>query len=138
LVVEYLMQMGLHLVVGRIDVGAQSPRMLRDLIGLAHILGNAPAHPITAIGQFRIDDFGRYRFDDDGSGRKPRRRSRRLRRLPGRGPWLRPLLPFGLRLGLSPHLGDATQKIFDFVFHDKPFQVPSFKFHVRKLETWNL
>jgi len=133
--IEDLVQMGPHLVLSRIDVRAELPRMVGNLIRSPQVFYDAAAHAVAAIGQLGIDNLGRNRLDNDGSRRQSRRRRRRL----GRGALLlRPLLALGLRFGLSPHLGHATEKIFDFVFHGKPFHVPRFKFHVHELETWNL
>src|SRR5262245_37873930 len=128
LMVEDLVQVGRHLLIGRIDFLAQVPRMLRDLLGAAEIFAHPASYAICLVSQLRVDHFGRQRrWRRFLTGwYKSRRRFLARRLLWRRRPLLlrrRPLLALGLGLGLSPHLGHAAEEIFYFVFHEE-FQEP--------------
>jgi hypothetical protein len=124
--IENLMHVRLHLFVSRVDLFAQPPRVLDDPLGAAKIVRHLPADSIAALCQLGIDNLRQHqllahllpgrdkafrRRLANRLGRRSRTRLGLLRR--------RTLLPLGLRLGLSPHLGHPAKKIFDFVFHEK-------------------
>ena len=122
LVVEDLVQVGFEPFVGGIDFGTELSCVLGDLLRAAKILFYLTADAVGPVGEFRVDDFDLL-LERGGDGSRGRRGGEAwllvwlLRWLLGfLGTLL--LLAFGLRFGLGPHLGDAAEEFFDFVFHD--------------------
>lgn len=122
LVIEDLVEVGLHLFVGQIDLRAKPPRVFGDLLRAAEVFIDEATDTVRPVGEFRIDDFDLLQgFGDRSRGWCWSLTLGLLGRLLG-WPLLRfldafLLLTFGLRFGLGPHLGDAAEKFFDFVFH---------------------
>jgi hypothetical protein len=140
LMIKDLVKVRLELFIRCIDFLPQMPRVLSDLLRPAKVLGHMPRDIIADLGQFGVHNLHRridHCFRDEPRGRGLLRSSGlwplARRWLPALRRWLLRLgcrrltllLGPSLRFGLSPHLRDALQELFNFVSHKLKFKVQS-------------